>query len=316
MPCVSDEASVTRGWRERSVSCVREKATIRFGLGTNRVRLRPKRHAPVSRVFVVRDARPSRTSSIARTHHSRESVRQPLEVVSRASRELARLQPRGPRFFVSLREDAGVRFHPGDFRGPGNARLTALGHDVRRDGLHRADSTHAPLERDTRRTRRDVAWSLRTRGRLFSNANTCSRRVHEKEKLFGKTQKSEKCTRVSESSADSLRARPRPSSPVERYVHARERVVQARARQPRRASRAPLALSPSFASASRATRTARDGHVASNKRRVTAETESRRAFRGPSDAASRGVVGSGHAVRVRACRHTPRHARVARARHV
>ena len=124
----------------------------------------PKRHASASRVLAVRDARPSGASSTTRTHHSRESVRQPLEVVPGASRELARLQPRGPRFFMPLREDAGVRFHPGDVRGPGNARLPALGHDVRRDGFHRVGSTHAPLERDTRRARREVAWSRRTRG--------------------------------------------------------------------------------------------------------------------------------------------------------
>lgn len=124
----------------------------------------PKRHASASRVLAVRDARPSGASSTTRTRHSRESVRQPLEVVPGASRELARLQPRGPRFFVPLREDAGVRFHPGDVRGPGNARLPALGHDVRRDGFHRVGSTHAPLERDTRRARREVALSRRTRG--------------------------------------------------------------------------------------------------------------------------------------------------------
>ena len=189
MPCVSDEASVTRGWRERSVSCVREKATIRFGLGTNRVRLRPKRHAPVSRVVAVRDARPAGTSSITRTHHSSESVCQALEVVPRASRELARLHPYGPRFSVSLREDGGVRFHLGDVRGPGNARLPALGHDVRRDGFHRADSMHARIERDTRQTRRDVARSRRTRGLLSSNAYTSGRVRAKRKRVERKTKK-------------------------------------------------------------------------------------------------------------------------------
>ena len=161
VPSVSDEASVTRGWRGRGVSRVREKQQFDSAMGNQSV---PKRHASASRVLAVRDARPSGASSTTRTRHSRESVRQPLEVVPGASRELARLQPRGPRFFVPLREDAGVRFHPGDVRGPGNARLPALGHDVRRDGFHRVGSTHAPLERDTRRARREVAWSRRTRG--------------------------------------------------------------------------------------------------------------------------------------------------------
>ena len=161
VPSVSDEASVTRGWRGERRQSRPRKATIRFGDGNQSV---PKRHASASRVLAVRDARPSGASSTTRTRHSRESVRQPLEVVPGASRELARLQPRGPRFFMPLREDAGVRFHPGDVRGPGNARLPALGHDVRRDGFHRVGSTHAPLERDTRRARREVAWSRRTRG--------------------------------------------------------------------------------------------------------------------------------------------------------
>ena len=175
VPSVSDEASVTEDGGGRGVSRVREKATIRFGRWEPIAFVCvPKRHEPVSRVVAVRDARASGASSIARTRHSRESVGQPLEVVPRAPRELARLKPRGPRFFVSLREDARVRFHPGEVRGPGNTRLPALGHDIRRDGFHRVGSTYAPLERDTRRARREVAWSWRTRGRLYSNAKYTS----------------------------------------------------------------------------------------------------------------------------------------------
>ena len=97
VPSVSDEASVTQGWRERGVSRVREKATIRFGRWEPIAFVCvPKRHEPVPRVVAVRDARASGASSIARTRHSRESVGQPLEVVPRAPRALAGPSPGSP----------------------------------------------------------------------------------------------------------------------------------------------------------------------------------------------------------------------------